>query len=96
MRERRRSLSKKFRRRKRGYCGGGVLALESTGILPQDADPGGTTLVDACNGFNDMSRLAMLWTVRHHWLEGQGSRSIATGIGRRFSSSSQVMHRSFY
>ena len=65
MREKRRSLSKKFRRRKRGYCGGGVLALESTGILPQDADPGGTTLVDACNGFNKLICLVMLWTVIH-------------------------------
>ena len=24
-------------------------------------------LVDAVNGFNNLSRLAMLWTIRHHW-----------------------------
>ena len=27
--------------------GGGVLALETTGILTQDAEPGSTTLVDS-------------------------------------------------
>ena len=31
------------------------------------ADPSGTTLVDAGNGFNELNRLAMLWTVRHRW-----------------------------
>ena len=30
-------------------------------------EPSGTTLVDACNGFNELSRLEMLWTVRHSW-----------------------------
>ena len=35
-------------------------------FLIQDADPSGTTLIDAWNGFNKLSRLAMLWTV-HHW-----------------------------
>ena len=34
-------------------------------FLTQDADPSGTTLVDDCNGFNELSRLAILWTVRH-------------------------------
>ena len=34
-------------------------------FLTQDADPSGTTLVDVCNGFNEMGCLAMLWTVRH-------------------------------
>ena len=46
-----------------------LLSLEATGILIQDAKPGGTTLVGARNGFNDLSRLAMLWTVRHCWPE---------------------------
>ena len=32
--------------------------------------PGGTTLVDAHNGFNELSRLVMLWTVRHFWPVG--------------------------
>ena len=27
-------------------------------------------LVDACNGFNNLSRLAILWTVRHCWPAG--------------------------
>ena len=27
-------------------------------------------LVDACNGFNKLSRLSMLWTVRHRWPVG--------------------------
>ena len=48
-----------------GDWGGGLLALKSTGILNQDADPGGTTLIDACNGFNELSCLAMIWTVHH-------------------------------
>ena len=47
--------------RKRKGGGGGVrvalLTLESTGILTQDAEPGITTLVDACNSFNEMIRL---------------------------------------
>ena len=45
-------------------------ALEALEFLTQDADPSGTTLVDARNGFNDLSRLAMLWTVRHRWPAG--------------------------
>ncbi len=28
------------------------------------------TLVDARNGFNELSRYAMLWTARHHWPKG--------------------------
>ena len=42
-------------------------ALEALEFPTQDAEPIVTTLVDACNGFNELSRLAMLWTVRHHW-----------------------------
>ena len=30
----------------------------------------GTMLVDAHNGFNELSRLEMLWTVRHRWPAG--------------------------
>ena len=45
------------------------MALEATGLLNHDAEPGGTTLVDARNGFNKMSCLVMLWTVRHRWSE---------------------------
>ena len=39
-------------------------------FLTQDAEPSGTMLVDARNGFNEMSRLSMLWTVRHSWPAG--------------------------
>ena len=44
-----------------------LLALE---FLTQDAEPSGTTLVYYRNGFYELSRLAMLWTVRHRWPEG--------------------------
>ena len=50
--------------------GGTQRALEALELLTQDADPSGTTLVDARNGFNELSRLAMLWTVRHRWPAG--------------------------
>ena len=49
---------------------GNLLKLEATGILIQDADPGGTTLVYACNGFNELIRIAMLWTIWNCWLSG--------------------------
>ena len=39
--------------------------LGSLELLTQDADQSVTTLVDACNGFNELGCLAMLWTVRH-------------------------------
>ena len=42
-------------------------ALES---LTQEAEPSRTTLVDARKGFTELSRLAMLWTVRHCWPGG--------------------------
>jgi hypothetical protein len=32
--------------------------------------PEGLTLVDARNGFNELSHYAMLWTARHRWLKG--------------------------
>ena len=44
---------------------GTLTALGALEFLTQEADPSGTMLVDACNGFNKLSRLAMLWTVRH-------------------------------
>ena len=34
------------------------------------ADPPGALLVDARNGFNELGRRAMLWTVRHRWPAG--------------------------
>ncbi len=36
----------------------------------QPADPSGALLVDAMNGFNELGRRAMLWTVRHRWAAG--------------------------
>ena len=50
--------------------GGTQRALEALEFFTQDAEPSGTTLVDALNGFNELSRLAMIWTVRHHWPAG--------------------------
>ena len=43
--------------------GGTQRALGALEFLTQDAEPSGTTLVDARNGFNELIRLAMLWTV---------------------------------
>ena len=40
-------------------------ALGDLDFLTKDADSSGTTIVDARNGFNKMSHLEMLWTVRH-------------------------------
>ena len=50
--------------------GGTQRPLEALEFLTQDAEPSGTTLVDARNGFNELSRLVMLWTVRHRWPAG--------------------------
>ena len=33
-------------------------------------DNEGLTLIDAINGFNELSCLAMIWTVRHLWSSG--------------------------
>ena len=55
-----------------GEEGGGdnLRAPETLEFLTQEAEPSSTTLVDAHNGFNKLSRLAMLWTVRHRWPAG--------------------------
>ena len=50
--------------------GGNQRALGALEFLTYDAEPIITTLVDARNGFNKLSRLAMLWTVRHRWQAG--------------------------
>ena len=39
-------------------------------FLTQDAELSGTTLIDARNRFNELSRLAMMWTVQHRWPTG--------------------------
>ena len=49
---------------------GDLLTLEATGNLTKDAETGGTKLVDAHNGFNDLSRLAMFCMVLHCWRTG--------------------------
>ena len=41
------------------------IALGALEFLTQDAEPSGTTLIDARNGFNEMSCSEMLWNVRH-------------------------------
>ena len=46
------------------------MALESTGLLTQDAEPGSTTLIDVRNVFNELSHLAMLWTVHNRFPVG--------------------------
>ena len=57
-----------------GECGEGVdgnkRALGALEFLTQDVDPSGTTIVDARNCFNKLSRLVMLWTVRNRWPAG--------------------------
>ena len=45
-------------------------ALGTLEFLTQDVEPSGTKLVNARNGFNKLSRLAMLWNVRHRWPAG--------------------------
>ena len=51
--------------------GGGTLrALGALEFLTREAESSGTTLVDARNGFNKLSRSEMLWTVRHRWPAG--------------------------
>ena len=50
--------------------GGTQRALEALEFRTQEAEPSGTALVDAHNGFNKLSRLEMLWTVRHRWPAG--------------------------
>ena len=45
-------------------------SLGSLEFLTKDAESSGTTLVDARNGFNELSRLVMLWTVWQCWPAG--------------------------
>ena len=50
--------------------GGTQRELGALELLTQEAEPSGNMLVDARNGFNELSRLAMLWTVQHRWPAG--------------------------
>ena len=49
---------------------GTLRALGALEFLTQDSEPSSTTLVDSRNGFNELSRLEMLWTVHHRWPAG--------------------------
>ena len=51
-------------------CGGTLWAMVSLEFLTQDSETSGTTLVYTLNGFNKLSPLVMLWTVRHRWPAG--------------------------
>ena len=50
--------------------GGAQRAMGALEFLTQDAEPSRTMLANARNGFNELSRLEMLWTVRHRWTAG--------------------------
>jgi len=50
--------------------GGSNVGDGETAADDEDDDPWGGLLVDACNGFNELQRKAMLWTVRHLWPAG--------------------------
>ena len=43
-------------------------ALGATGFLTQEAEPIRTIIVDACNRFNKLSYLEIIWTAHHCWL----------------------------
>ena len=68
-----------------GEGGGYMLAMEATELLTQEVDLVSTALVDACNEFNDMRRLAMLWMVRHRWAVGERFALNCYKIGHIFS-----------
>ena len=44
--------------------------MEALEFLYQDVEPSRITLVDSRNVFNKISRLEMLWAVRHQWPAG--------------------------
>ena len=45
-------------------------ALRAIEFLTQDAEPSGPILAGAHKGFNKLSHLEILWTVRHRWPAG--------------------------
>ena len=52
--------------------GAGTLrSLEALEFLTQEAELSSAMLVDSRNGFNELSRLAMICTVRHRWPAGE-------------------------
>ena len=44
--------------------------LGALDLLNQESEPSRITLVDASNGFNNLSRLTMMWTVWNRWPVG--------------------------
>ena len=56
--------------RARNWGGGTKRALKALESLTQEVELSGTTLIDARNGLNELSQLAMLWTVQHCWPAG--------------------------
>ena len=46
-------------------CGETQRALGALEFLTQNTEPSGITLVDACNGFNELIGLVILWTLRY-------------------------------
>ena len=54
-----------------GLSGGEEEATTYPGMQTYDPEnPHGTLCIDARNGFNELNRKAMLWTVRHLWAAG--------------------------
>ena len=49
---------------------GTLRSLGAREFLTRNAEPSGTTIVDAHDGFNELSRSEMLWTVRHRGVAG--------------------------
>jgi hypothetical protein len=69
----------------------------STAAGNHDAEATAVLLVDATNGFNELGRKAMLWTVRHRWANGARFsfncyRHSAQLILRRHGSPCTVLH----
>ena len=64
-------MLRKIQKREKGCGGGGLLALEDTWFLTQEYDQDGMTFVDFCDGFNELSRLVMLLTVRNRCPAGK-------------------------
>ena len=76
--------------------GGTQQTLNALEFLTQEVEPSVTTLVDAHNGFNELSRLAMLWTVRHLWPAGAIFAFNCYKHGRNFSSARRGSCQSKY